>query len=251
MTVEELQKAGLTQGEAKVYFALLEVKIATPTMIVSVAKISASKVYDILQRLIAKGLVSSVLLGKKRQYQAANPERLLEYVKQKEKEFQIQEKNFRRVLPDLQQKYLQTHEEQNTEIFEGIHGIKTIFEKSLAETKKGEMILLLGYPKLASEIFDSYNKDFQQRRATLGIRMKAIFNKDAWFWKKREPRKMIQCKYLSEDIVTPAFVIIFNNNVGTIIVTKAQKTCVLIKNKEVADSYRRYFDLLWDQAVRC
>jgi sugar-specific transcriptional regulator TrmB len=251
MSLEQLQKAGLTLGEAKVYFALLDVKVATPSRLVVLAKISPSKVYDILQRLIAKGLISFVIHGKKRQYQAAHPERLLEYIHNKEKELAQQEEIIKSTLSELEQRYNQHRDQEGTEIFEGIHGIKTVFEKSLSETKKGDTIFLFGYPKLASEIFDSYNKNFQKQRALRGIRMKSIFDKEAWFWKKREPRKLIQNRYLSEDIITPAFVIIFNNAVGTIIVTKTQKSCILIRNKEVAESYKRYFEMLWKQAVKC
>jgi hypothetical protein len=38
---------------------------------------------------------------------------------------------------------------------------------------------------------------------------------------------------------------IFRNYIGIMVITEDQKTCIVIKNKEVADSYREYFELLW------
>lgn len=249
MEINDIQEAGLTPGEAKIYIALLDMKSATPSKIVTVAKISPSKVYDILQRLVRKGLVSVVIHGTKREYRAADPEQLLLYMKSREKELNAQKHIISGILPSLQQRFRQSREAEGAEIFEGIHGIKTVFEKSLRETKKEDTIYLLGYPKLASTIFDTYNKEFHTRRAKSGIKMKALFNKEAWFAKEREPRKLIQNKYLPENIITPAFLIIFNNTVGNIIVTENQKTCIVIQNKEVAESYKKYFEMLWKQAV--
>ncbi len=251
MEVDDIQKAGLTPSEAKAYIALLDMKSATPSKIVTAAKISPSKIYDILQRLIAKGLASFVIHGNKREYRAADPEQLLLYMKSKEKELDAQKHIISGILPSLQQRFRQSRESEGAEIFEGIHGIKSVFEKSLCETEKGDAVYLLGYPKLASTIFDTYNRDYHARRAKLGIKMKALFNKEAWFAKEREPRKRIQNKYLPENIITPAFLIIFNNVVGNIIVTENQKTCIVIQNKEVAESYKKYFEMLWKNGIRC
>ena len=59
MTVEKLQGIGLTDGESKVYVALLQLQTATKSAIVKESSVSSSKVYEILDRLLAKGLVST------------------------------------------------------------------------------------------------------------------------------------------------------------------------------------------------
>ena len=77
MVASKLKELGLTKGEIKVYLALLKIGISTKGPIASKAKVSESKVYEILDRLTAKGLVSNAMKKKGarqvKQFKAANP----------------------------------------------------------------------------------------------------------------------------------------------------------------------------------
>ena len=80
-----LNKAGLTEGEGKVYMALLETGQSSITEIVKKSGISTSKSYDVLNRLEEKGLVSHVIIRGVKYFKAANPERLKEILEEKYK----------------------------------------------------------------------------------------------------------------------------------------------------------------------
>ena len=56
-----LEQLGLSKGEGKVYLALFDLKEGTKYSIAKEAGVSASKVYEILDKLIKKGLVSTIL----------------------------------------------------------------------------------------------------------------------------------------------------------------------------------------------
>ena len=60
MNSKILEKFGLTEGESKVYLALLKIGKSTIGDIVKEANVSNSKVYDILDRLNKKGLIGIV-----------------------------------------------------------------------------------------------------------------------------------------------------------------------------------------------
>ena len=60
MEFNALKDAGLTDGEAKVYLALLELGSSTTGPIIHKSKIAKSIVYQILEKLMQKGLVSYV-----------------------------------------------------------------------------------------------------------------------------------------------------------------------------------------------
>ena len=246
MDAKILEKAGLTSGEAKVYRALLESGTATIGDIAKKAIVSPSKIYDVIARLGRKGLILQTGEETKKYYRAANPKQLLEYMGNTREQLQQREEEVKAMLPSLEMMY---KEKESVEIFQGIAGIKRLFEMALEQTKKRETIFLLGYPKQASAIFSEYNKEYHKRRAEANVKMKIIYNKESWFWKKRERRMFVETKYLPENIITPAFLIIFNNTVGNIIVTENQKTCIVIQNKEIAESYKKYFEMLWKQAV--
>ncbi|MGN6622795.1 MAG: helix-turn-helix domain-containing protein [Candidatus Nitrosocosmicus sp.] len=70
MMISELVELGLTNGEAKVYFSLLKLGSSKVGSIVKDCRVSYSKVYDVLERLILKGLVSYVLIGNIKHFNA-------------------------------------------------------------------------------------------------------------------------------------------------------------------------------------
>ena len=86
MSFRELKKIGLTDGEIKVYEALLELGETTKTKLAKKSEVSPSKIYDITNRLIRKGIISSVRKRGIMHFKAADPKRLNDFIKEKEKE---------------------------------------------------------------------------------------------------------------------------------------------------------------------
>ena len=81
-----LQEAGLTKGESKVYLALVLLGESSVTPIAREAKVSLSKIYEILENLIKKGLVSSIVKNNVKHFSAAEPERILDYLEKKKED---------------------------------------------------------------------------------------------------------------------------------------------------------------------
>ena len=105
----------------------------------------------------------------------------------------------------------------------------------------------LGHPRWSSELFNAYFVDFHRRRMEIGTTMKIIYNYDAWYWKQREKRTNTFVRVLPKDLMTPTYINVYNDIVGTIFPGE-EPVCFMIRNKAVADSYREYFALLWKQA---
>ena len=72
----DLLKIGLTEGETKVYLALSKLGSSTVGPIVKESKVAYSNIYDILNRLIEKGIVSFIIKQKTKYFQAASPSNL-------------------------------------------------------------------------------------------------------------------------------------------------------------------------------
>ena len=246
--IANLESLGLTQGESKAYLALLELGPSSAGAVVAQSKISPSKVYNVLDRLCRKGLASVYLDGKMRKYKSVPPERLGELFEKKRDELERQQSELANLLPQLTSR--QQESQVGADILLGERGIRYFFDRSLEESKKGETIYTMGYPRAASVAFDAYFRSFHKKRAAKGVRGKVIYNYDAWFGKKRAKRPLVDQRYLPKDISTPAFVYFWGDTVGIIIISDTQKLCFAIKNREVAQSYLQYFELLWKQAER-
>src|SRR3989338_6457142 len=99
--LEELEKLGLTKGESKVYLSLLKLGTRKVGDVIKDCGVSYSKVYDILERLHQKGLVSSTIIDNVKHYSALEPHRLVEFLEDKEKEVAAQKEMLSKIMKDL------------------------------------------------------------------------------------------------------------------------------------------------------
>ena len=123
---EQLKTAGFTENEAKVYQALLEIGQKTASTVSSRTGLHRRVVYDTLQRLIKKGLVGYIIENNKKVFQAANPSRILEVIKEKEE-------TISKIMPEMIQLFNQDKEKPRSEtnFYKGTNGLKAIFEDQL------------------------------------------------------------------------------------------------------------------------
>src|SRR3989338_6212668 len=95
------EKLGLTKGEIKVYLALNKLGESTIGPIGRESKVSKSKMYDILDKLIEKGLVGYISKEGTKYFVTNDPHMILEYVNSKEKELQTTKQQVESFLPSL------------------------------------------------------------------------------------------------------------------------------------------------------
>ena len=78
MNEKILEEIGLTKGEIRVYLTLLKIGETTTGKIIEEAQISSGKIYEILDKLIKKGLASYVIKDKTKYFNAVSPNRILD-----------------------------------------------------------------------------------------------------------------------------------------------------------------------------
>jgi len=228
---EQIREAGLTENEAKMYLTLLEIGPSNAGLISRKAGMHRRVVYDTAYMLIKKGLVGYILRNNVRLFQAVSPERLKEMIKEKEKIID-------EVLPNMLSLFGKTKEKEETNFYKGRNGLKTVFEDQIAE---GKEILILGASPLAYEILQFYFHWFDKRRAEKKIKTRIIFN-------KKDSLPKIPCsdiRVLPEKYSSPLAVNIYGEKLALILWSKANPFAVVIKNSEMAEGYRKYFELLW------
>lgn len=245
MYEELLTDIGLTKSEVAVYFALLELGESTTGPIIKKAGIASGKAYLILDKLILKGLVSYIIKNGIKYYQVKSPERLLDYMKEKENEFKKKEEELAKVVSALKARYESIKYKPIAEIYEGVGGFKTLLEFKLKELKKGDCINIMGVPRIALEKFEPYLMNWNRRRIKLGIKLRIIYNHDCVeFGKKREKMKLTEVRYMKRNLETPTWIDIFKDYVDMKNV-HGNPICFLVKDQLIAESYRNYFEFIW------
>jgi len=241
-----LEEIGLTEGESRVYLALLKIGSSTIGDIIKEAQVSNSKIYDILDRLNKKGLVGISSINNVRHFEAKNPSAIKELIEKKEKSIN----QLKKEVPRLQEMFKYAEPVQEAEILQGNNGIKSFTEMILSKLEKGDTFYILGAPNEATETLGAYFQEWHERRAKKKINCKILFDYDA-----RERAKLIiktsltEVRFLPKNIKTPALIDIGKDYVATLIFGE-RPFCIVVKNKKVFESYLNYFSLLWSSAKR-
>ena len=244
MDTKPLKEIGLTDGESKVYMALLKLGQTTSGTIVEEAKVTRSKIYDILERLKNKGLVSYITKESTKYFSAADPSNIIEYLNNKEEEIEKQKKSIREILPLIEKQYKKAIEKNIAEIFLGVKGMQNAFNILVDEFNSKDIYYAFGAGKGEDvKQVKLFFERLHQQRVKKRVKSFIIFNDASRkLFKTQEKSKFVKVKYLIES--TPAAINIYKNYTIMAILTEEPIT-FLIRNKAVADSFREYFKIMW------
>lgn len=228
---------GFTHAETKIYIALLKTGLTTAGPLLDETGLQNSTLHKTLRKLERKGFVSYVIKGKTRHYHAIGPEHILRFLKEKEKKFD-------EIIPEL--KILQKPvERQTAEIFDGFSGFKNMVYELIKEAKKGDEYLYFAfYAKNYKDYEKVYNfyTDFEKERKKKGIVVKGIVPREI----REEYIGRDQKSILYVDFPVLNNISIFKEHVY-FTPWEEKEVSFLIHSKQLAESFRAYFYLIWDK----
>tara|TARA_Y100000310_G_C20418325_1_gene685433 strand:- start:114 stop:830 length:717 start_codon:yes stop_codon:yes gene_type:complete len=238
MDLNILKQAGLTTNESKVYQTLLKLGPSLAGQISRQSGLHRRTVYDTTEMLIKKGLIGYILKNNRRLFEAASPNVFLDLLKEKEN-------NIQTILPEMLLTYQQTKEKQETNFYKGKQGLKTVFEDQI---ETGKEILVIGASILAYDVLKYYFKWFDENRKKNNIKTKILFNTKT----KQENLKipLSEIKYLPDKYTSPLAINIYGDKVAIILWSKENPLAIVIKNSEISQGYKNYFELLWKTAKK-
>ncbi len=246
-----LENIGLTKSEIKVYLALLEIGESSKGKIVRKAKIAASKVYDVLDKLIDKGLASFIARNNVKYFRAASPGRIKDYISTKKEALVEQEKEFNKFLPSLDNLYESVSENSIIEVYRGWKGMETVYGNLLSKAKRGEEVYILGAGKSVKELqLELFFSKYRKIALDNGIKTKIIFNESSRDYVKTIEKnigKIKEKRFLFDN--TPSEIVIYGENI-IILIRKADPIVIYIKDNETSQSFLAYFNELWKNASK-
>jgi len=249
METNTLSKIGLTDSETKVYTALLRLGQTTVGPIVDSAQVTRSKIYDILERLKNKGLVSSITKGSTKYFSAADPKTLLSYIEDKKSRLEEERQTIQSIMPQLLLQQQMAKHKKTAEIFTGMKGLENAFEAMVTEFSSDERFFSFGAGKGENtEAIKRFFTKLHSKRIQKKVKSLIIFNKESkGQFKQQENSPLVEARYLEQ--TTPTAINIYKDTTIIAILTKEPIT-LLVKNKEAADSFKEYFWTMWKTAKR-
>jgi len=229
-----LEELGLTRNEATIYLSLLKLGSAPVSRIAHVSGLNRANMYNTINNLVKKGLLTHVVKNNVKYFQAVEPKKLLDYLKEKQDKLQ-------KILPDLEE-IEKIQEKIEVEIFEGKEGVKT-FYMYLSKTKNE--VVGFGITGLAYDILKYYAPKVIKKMSEEIHARYIAFDKT----KDKEITKLknIEYRYFPKKIDNYATTLIFEDNVA-IITYKDIPKVVLIKDKSISEGYKKYFEFMWKYA---
>jgi len=231
---EKLKEAGLTGNEAEVFLQLLKQGEMSANEMAKRISMDRTLTYTVLNHLIEKGFVSYVIKDKKKFFKAEDPENLINPIKKKEIVVNELIKNLKKI-----QTIKETPYEIN--VYEGKEGLRT-FMNLLVKQKK---VCSFGATGRGYDFFyeaPALVKEMEKK----GFLARIITNEKY----KEHPMtkvKRVQTRFL--DIKSEVTTSIFGDYVSIHILTQ-KPLIILIKNKEIVESYQNHFEILWKTAKK-
>lgn len=238
MLEENLSKLGFSPSEIKIYLHLIQTGSSYPKKISAETKINRTNVYEALDRLIAKGVISYIIKNNIKWFEAKKPESILTLIKEKEEEIAKSKNQILKEIAKLSSNQNIPSLEAN--IFIGKRGLRMIFEEIL-ETKKD--IAIFASELQFKKIFGPYFELWHKKRIALEIIQRSIFPKQ--FENKLKKRDLLTYKFVDNKYINPTTTILYGDTC-IFIQWSEEPIAIKINNKEIVKSHLNYFNMLWN-----
>ena len=232
---DSLEKVGLSNNEVKVYLFLVDYGQSKAGRIAKETGIQRSSAYAAINSLTYKGLISYARIGEVKFFQATSPERLMEFIKEKED-------LIKDLIPELTQRHKAAKKEGQIGLFKGIRGVKSVF-KDIA--REGKNNYAFGSEGQFSEVMPEFALQFDRLKKENNIRTQLIIREG----RKELDKKTTEYRYLPEIKESPAVTNIYGNKIAILIWTDEPEG-IIIENEAAAKAYKSYFDFMWKNSEK-
>lgn len=241
MDVTILEDLGLTPAEIKIYMALLELGSSTAGPVLEKSGLQNSVVHRALNTLIEKSLINYVLEGKRKVYQATDPENFFNFIEEKKRRFE-------QILPKLKEKQMFAKEKKKATIYHGKRGITEIYNSMINSSKKGDEYNTFGGGRPCEDLMgSSWWMNIHRKRISMKLKSRQVFDKSVYdLGNKIDKLSLSKVRFLSRDFEQFQETVIVGNKVAINVFTN-EPYGFLIEDKTVAEGYRKHFEILWEK----
>jgi len=239
---EALEQYGLTEKEASIYLAALELGRARGQEIARKASLPRTTGYSILEQLVHKKLILPIKEKKVREYVAENPETLVQ-------KSELAFRTLRSAQPQLAKLFKDADNRPKIRYYDGLAEVKEMHENLLRQKKRG----LRDYQVIVSEtdFLDqdrNWSEAFVRRRAAMGLHARLIMEDSEDARRMQQNAKQINAEIRFMDNFFEercrAGIYILLHTVQFIEYGK-RPVAVEMESKELVAMLRMVFEALW------
>ncbi|MBU0467019.1 MAG: hypothetical protein KJ718_06540 [Nanoarchaeota archaeon] len=241
-TIQNLTKLGLTEGEAKVYASLLELGQSTVGPLTKRSRVAYSNIYEVLQRLMEKGIATVIIKNNVKNFQAVSPSNLSKYLEKKQEELNDQKEILKKALPQIEA-LEQTFPKQEAQLFIGPKGLRAAYKEFFKGEEKSDInywtyVHDKKHAKVSDDFYLKNWEDIAKNIKTIGLanieyRSSPFIKR---FIKKKQIRFVDFPLFSHGETFRDRFLLISWEH---------PIIAVLVTAKHVSENFNRYFDSIW------
>ncbi len=251
--VPRIEELGLSNKEASVYIACLQLGPASVQNIAVQAGIKRVTTYVVLESLVALGLVTQAVRGKKTLFVAEEPVRLQRLLQKRELELKRQQHSFTQVLDDLQSLRSLPRDSPDVKFYDSTAGIKTILNAFLQQERGPQVDTVYGFSNL--DLLLNYVPEFRAEMATqwrrkTGLKSRFLYTAEAGpLLKSVSDGTYHQSRWLPRDMfpMTGDFTIA-GDNILMLSLGAANPIGLAVRSDALAAGLRALFSVAWEAA---
>ena len=243
-TVSLLEELGLTNKEARVYYAILSLGSTTILRVARSTGIKRTTIYSVIESLKHKGLVALEVRGFKQRFVAEDPRKLEGMLAEKKAKLE-------HTMPELSGLFNLKGGESTIKYYEGESVISSLYSQLLEDVRPGDDYLVLSNVEEWWKLDKNFLQDFTMKRGELArahnisIRLLLEDTQAAREYKKNDAQYHTHTKILPP-----------NTKLTTNLVIIPQKTLIhqlvppvvamVIENASVVQMHREMFEIMWE-----
>lgn len=240
--LEPLKNLGLSEKEAKIYLALLQLGPATPYQIANKAGIKRPTSYVITEELVEKGLIVHVPGEDKKRYIARTPDAFIEEQGEKLRAA-------RAILPELRSFQKGTVEKPSIMYYEGADGMRQAYDYKKRELHGKEIVGFFASPEDASPEVTKVFLEWNEYKEKYGPKVRGLTVDNSNlkdYAKYLEPDKgSIEAKFLPPELYSAKVSIESCDKKFVRICLIESAQTLIIESPKFAVALGETFELLW------
>lgn len=237
--LNELTKIGLSDKEARVYLAALELGKAPIQDIAKKAGINRTTTYVMITELEKRELVKPLKMGKRNYFVAESPDMILEILKKEKQEIENKEREIKEILPELKSVYNVAPGRPKIRFFEGAEVNKKINDDIL-ESEAKEILEIYNADFIRDIISEEEAKNFYKKRTEKKIKYRALYTRKEGPFKN--PLEFAEEKFIDQkQFPISGDIFVYEDRVGMV----GKEMGVIIESAEISQTLKTLFNLAW------
>lgn len=242
-----LSEIGLSEPEVAVYLATLESGSRPASIIAKKARLKRGHTYNVLGSLIQKGIIQVFVKNGTRYFTSSAPDSLVSLVEHRELAIAEQKRKLVDLVPKLQRLANPHSAPPKVRFFQGVHGVREIFEDTLKLPHQPIYGLLdLDYSCSLNVELRDWMVNYAERRTQLGICYYGIIKRGsaADVAIKTRPSSLRKLKAI-EGIPLPIEIVLYPEKVA-ILSTHDEMIGLIVESKNISDTLTKLFMAVWN-----